>query len=84
MNLQDIHLKKPYKSSVSKDQQVISRSTVPRSILEIYSKCDTPPALDKLDVFRSVTVCTVCEIGSLLPTKHPPPLVLPSVWHVAM
>ena len=54
VNLQDIHLKKPYKSSMIKEQQVISRSTVPRAILEIYSKCDTPPALDKLNVFRSV------------------------------
>nr|KAG5703312.1 hypothetical protein BaRGS_025554 [Batillaria attramentaria] len=52
VNLQDIHLKKPFKSSVTKEQQVISRSTVPRAILEIYSKCDTPPALDKLNTFR--------------------------------
>ncbi|PVD29316.1 hypothetical protein C0Q70_11913 [Pomacea canaliculata] len=52
VNLQDIHLRKPFKSSVMKEQQVISRSTIPRSILDIYSKCDTPPALDKLNTFR--------------------------------
>lgn len=58
VNLQDIHLKKPFKSSVTKEQQVISRSTIPRSILEVYSKCDTPPALDKLNAFRySWTSC---------------------------
>ena len=73
MNLQDIHLKKPYKSSVTKEQQVISRSTVPRSILEIYSKCDTPPALDKLNVFRSVHV--TCAHPSTPPLHFSSPQV---------
>ncbi|XP_050392098.1 actin-binding protein WASF3 [Patella vulgata] len=52
VSLQDIHLRKPFKSSISKEQQVISRNTVPRSILESYTKCTQPPALDKLNEFR--------------------------------
>ena len=56
VNLQDIHLKKPYRSSITKDQQVISRSTIPRSVLEVYSLCDLPPCLGKLNKFRHVTL----------------------------
>ncbi|CAL1539873.1 unnamed protein product [Lymnaea stagnalis] len=52
LNLQDIHLQKPFKSSNKKEQQVLSKSTVPRAILEVYDRCDAPPALDKLDKFR--------------------------------
>lgn len=55
VNLQDIHLQKPFKSSNKKEQQVLSKTTVPRAILEVYERCDAPPALDKLDKFRLVT-----------------------------
>lgn len=73
VNLQDINLCKPYKSSVARDQQVISRSTVPRSILEIYNKCDSLPPLNAFDVIRSVTARAARETGSLLPTNTPTP-----------
>ena len=38
VNLQDIHLQKPFKSLVRREQQVLSRTTVPRAILEVQSK----------------------------------------------
>ncbi|XP_014207045.1 wiskott-Aldrich syndrome protein family member 3 isoform X2 [Copidosoma floridanum] len=50
--LQDIHMRKAFKSSVVFDQQVVSRDTMPTAMLETYQQCDTPPPLDKLNVYR--------------------------------
>lgn len=52
ISLHDIHLKKPFKSSSSYDQQVVSRSTIPPSILEQYNTCDKPPPLSRLNPYR--------------------------------
>ncbi|KAL3882405.1 hypothetical protein ACJMK2_028748 [Sinanodonta woodiana] len=52
VSLQDIHMRKPYKSSIMHDQQVVSRTTIPRAILEMYGSCEKPPALDKLNIYR--------------------------------
>lgn len=52
VSLTDINQRKPYKSHAEKDQQVVSRKTIPYAIVETYTGCDPPPALDKLDVYR--------------------------------
>lgn len=52
VSIHDIHLKKPFKSSTSYDQQVMSRSTIPQSLLDQYKCCDKPPPLSKLNQFR--------------------------------
>ncbi|XP_043276497.1 wiskott-Aldrich syndrome protein family member 3 isoform X2 [Venturia canescens] len=52
VSLQDIHMRKAFKSSVIFDQQVVSRDTMPTAMLETYQQCDTPPPLDKLNVYR--------------------------------
>lgn len=52
ISLHDIHLKKPFKSSSSYDQQVVSRGTIPPSILEQYNTCDKPPPLSNLNPYR--------------------------------
>lgn len=52
ISLHDIHLKKPFKSSSSYDQQVVSRQTIPPSIVEQYNTCDKPPPLSKLNPYR--------------------------------
>ncbi|XP_034945658.1 wiskott-Aldrich syndrome protein family member 3 [Chelonus insularis] len=52
VSLQDIHMRKAFKSSVVFDQQVVSRDTMPTAMLETYQQCDTPPPLDKLNVYR--------------------------------
>ncbi|XP_061192177.1 actin-binding protein WASF2-like [Saccostrea echinata] len=52
VSIHDIHLRKPYKSSTQHDQQVVSRSTIPRCILKAYSQCEATPALDKLNPYR--------------------------------
>lgn len=52
VSLQDIHMRKAFKSSIVFDQQVVSRDTMPTAMLETYQQCDTPPPLDKLNVYR--------------------------------
>ena len=52
VSIHDLHLKKPFKSSSSYDQQVVSRSTIPSSLLDQYKLCDKPPPLSKLNVYR--------------------------------
>ncbi|XP_066993554.1 actin-binding protein WASF3 [Anabrus simplex] len=52
VSLQDIHMRKAFKSSVIFDQQVVSRDTMPTAMLETYTGCDKPPPLDKLNMYR--------------------------------
>ncbi|XP_073991643.1 wiskott-Aldrich syndrome protein family member 3 SCAR [Rhodnius prolixus] len=52
VSLQDIHMRKAFKSSTSFDQQVVSRDTMPTAMLETYKLCDKPPPLDKLNPYR--------------------------------
>lgn len=56
VSLQDIHLRKPYKSSNQHDQQVVSRATIPKSTQQSYIECTRPPALEKLNQFRWVYI----------------------------
>jgi len=34
------------------DQQVLSRDTMPKALLEAYMACDKPPPLQKLNPYR--------------------------------
>lgn len=52
VNLQDIQLKKAFKSATVFDQQIFSRATMPAPMLETYQTCDKPPPLDKLNHYR--------------------------------
>lgn len=52
VSIHELHLRKPFKSSTQHDQQVVSRSTIPRCILKAYSHCDPTPALTKLNPYR--------------------------------
>ena len=53
--LQDINTRKPFRSSVIKDQQVVSLATRPLAIAETYHRCEPPPALQKLNPYRQVS-----------------------------
>lgn len=55
VSLHDIHLRKPFKSSSSYDQQVVARNTIPESLSEQYKLCDKPPPLNKLNPYRDDT-----------------------------
>lgn len=52
VSLQDIHMRKAFRSAVIFDQQVVSRNTMPSAMLETYQMCDKPPPLDKLNQYR--------------------------------
>jgi len=52
VSLQDIHLRKAFKSSTTFDQQAVARETIPAAILEVYKMCDRPPPLQKLNPYR--------------------------------
>ncbi|CAG9856567.1 unnamed protein product [Phyllotreta striolata] len=52
VSLQDIHMRKAFKSSVVFDQQIFSRETMPTAMQETYNVCDKPPPLDKLNCYR--------------------------------
>jgi len=52
VTLQEIQLRKAFRSSHAFDQQVVSRETMPKSMLEQYLACDKPPPLDKLNPYR--------------------------------
>ncbi|XP_060521279.1 actin-binding protein WASF3 [Cylas formicarius] len=52
VSLQDIHMRKAFKSATVFDQQIFSRGTMPTAMQETYSSCDKPPPLDKLNCYR--------------------------------
>ncbi|TRY76894.1 hypothetical protein TCAL_09586 [Tigriopus californicus] len=52
VSLQDIHQKRAFRSSQTFDQQVVSRETMPKAMLEAYLACDKPPPLDNLNPYR--------------------------------
>ncbi|CAG9773921.1 unnamed protein product [Ceutorhynchus assimilis] len=52
VSLQDIHMRKAFKSATVFDQQIFSRGTMPTAMLETYKSCDRPPPLDKLNCYR--------------------------------
>ena len=56
VTLQEIQLRRPFRSSQVFDQQVVSRETMPKSMLEQYMACDKPPPLDKLNPYREVII----------------------------
>ncbi|XP_030056189.1 actin-binding protein WASF3 isoform X2 [Microcaecilia unicolor] len=52
VSLQDINLKKAFKSSTIQDQQVVSKKSIPNPITDIYNKCEKPPPLNILSPYR--------------------------------
>ncbi|KAG1671099.1 Wiskott-Aldrich syndrome protein family member 3 [Nymphon striatum] len=52
VSLQDIHMRKAFKSSIVYEQQVVSRDTLPTAMAETYQMCDRPPPLEKLNPYR--------------------------------
>ncbi|XP_057712337.1 actin-binding protein WASF3-like isoform X2 [Corythoichthys intestinalis] len=52
VSLQDINMRKAFKSSTVQDQQVVSRTSVPNPVVEMYHRCDKPPPLNILSPYR--------------------------------
>ncbi|XP_035375951.1 wiskott-Aldrich syndrome protein family member 3 isoform X2 [Electrophorus electricus] len=52
VSLQDINMRKAFRSSTIQDQQVVSRTSIPNPVMEIYHRGDKPPPLSILSPYR--------------------------------
>ncbi|XP_041789915.1 wiskott-Aldrich syndrome protein family member 3-like [Chelmon rostratus] len=52
VSLQDINMRKAFRSSTIQDQQVVSRNSILNPVLEMYHRCDKPPPLNILTPYR--------------------------------
>ncbi|KAB5533230.1 hypothetical protein PHYPO_G00129430 [Pangasianodon hypophthalmus] len=52
VSLQDINMRKAFKSSTVQDQQVVSKSSVPIPVKEMHELSDPPPPLNILSPYR--------------------------------
>ncbi|NXE00411.1 WASF3 protein, partial [Chaetorhynchus papuensis] len=52
VSLQDINMRKAFKSSTVQNQQVVSRNSIPNPVMEMYQRCDKPPPLNILTPYR--------------------------------
>ncbi|KAM9314746.1 actin-binding protein WASF3-like [Pholidichthys leucotaenia] len=52
VSLQDINMRKAFRSSTIQDQQVVSRTSILNPVLEMYQRCDKPPPLNILTPYR--------------------------------
>ncbi|XP_028458478.1 wiskott-Aldrich syndrome protein family member 3 isoform X2 [Perca flavescens] len=52
VSLQDINMRKAFRSSTIQDQQVVSRSSILNPVLEMYQRSDKPPPLNILTPYR--------------------------------
>lgn len=52
VSLQDINMRKAFRSSTVQDQQVVSRNSILNPVLEMYQHCDKPPPLNILTPYR--------------------------------
>ncbi|KAI4880071.1 hypothetical protein NFI96_013379 [Prochilodus magdalenae] len=52
VSLQDINMRKAFRSSTVQDQQVVSKSSVPNPIVEMYNMSEKPPPLSELSGYR--------------------------------
>nr|XP_002125707.1 wiskott-Aldrich syndrome protein family member 3-like [Ciona intestinalis] len=52
VSLHDINMRKAFRSSGTTDQQVVSRESLPATLIETYNQADKPPPLQDLNQFR--------------------------------
>ncbi|TRZ00559.1 hypothetical protein DNTS_032492 [Danionella cerebrum] len=52
VSLQDINMRKAFKSSTVQDQKVVSKSSIPNPVTEMYNLSDKPPPLNNLTPYR--------------------------------
>ncbi|KAI1903116.1 hypothetical protein AGOR_G00023890 [Albula goreensis] len=52
VSLQDINMRKAFRSATIQDQQVVSKSSIPNPVMEMYNVSDKPPPLNILSPYR--------------------------------
>ncbi|KAF3831830.1 hypothetical protein GH733_000642 [Mirounga leonina] len=87
LSLQDITMRKAFRSSTIQDQQLFDRKTLPIPLQETYDVCEQPPPLNILTPYSSATGLMENRPQSpatgrtpvfVSPTPPPPPPPLPS------
>ncbi|KAM6907695.1 actin-binding protein WASF3-like [Xenentodon cancila] len=56
VSLQDINMRKAFRSSAVQDQQVLSKTSTPNSVDEMFTNCDKPPHLSTLTAYREDSI----------------------------
>ncbi|XP_033955619.1 actin-binding protein WASF3-like [Pseudochaenichthys georgianus] len=56
VSLQDINMRKAFKSSTVQDQQVLSQDSIPSSVAEMHNSSDKPPPLSTLTAYREDSI----------------------------
>ncbi|KAG7217332.1 hypothetical protein INR49_027876 [Caranx melampygus] len=54
VSLQDINMRKAFKSSTVQDQQVLSKGSMPSSVADMHTTSDRPPPLSNLTAYRGL------------------------------
>lgn len=57
VSLQDITMKKAFRSSTIQDQQLFDRKSLPVPMQETFQACEQPPPLNILSPYRSESMC---------------------------
>ncbi|XP_045522355.1 wiskott-Aldrich syndrome protein family member 3 [Pieris brassicae] len=52
VSLQDIQMRKAFRSTRTFQQQLFARTSMPSAMLATYARCDRPPPLERLNEFR--------------------------------
>ncbi|XP_062844922.1 actin-binding protein WASF3 [Trichomycterus rosablanca] len=52
VSLQDINMRKAFRSVTVQDQQIVSRSSISNPVAEMYESCERPPPLSMLSNYR--------------------------------
>jgi hypothetical protein len=53
VTLQDLNIRKPFRSDTNNDQQLMTMASRPQCLMEIYTNnCKPAPPLTKLNVYR--------------------------------
>ncbi|XP_036071180.1 wiskott-Aldrich syndrome protein family member 3 isoform X1 [Oryzias melastigma] len=54
--LKDINMRKAFRSSAVQNQQVLSKSSTPSCVADMYNSCDRPPPLSTLSSYREDSI----------------------------
>lgn len=57
VSLQDINMRKAFKSSTIQNQKVLSKGSTPSSVSDLYNNSDRPPPLSTLTAYRYCMCC---------------------------
>uniref|UniRef100_A0A8C8DPB0 Wiskott-Aldrich syndrome protein family member n=1 Tax=Oryzias sinensis TaxID=183150 RepID=A0A8C8DPB0_9TELE len=56
VSLKDINMRKAFRSSAVQNQQVLSKSSTPSCVADMYNSCDRPPPLTTLSSYREDSI----------------------------